>query len=98
MYSIGFAIAVSVTFDAGIVISQDVEEGTYIEEGTSVSFVVSLGTEPTPTPEDKGNNGDGNDDGNNNQEDDEDGNYTPDPIDESVDNDPEDPENGGSDD
>lgn len=89
-------------FDAGIVISQNVEEGTYIEEGTSVSFVVSLGTEPTPTPEDKGNNGDGNDDGNddgnNNQEDDEDGNYTPDPIDESVDNDPEDPENGGSDD
>ncbi|MBP5555060.1 MAG: PASTA domain-containing protein, partial [Lachnospiraceae bacterium] len=53
-------------FDAGIVISQEIEEDTLIEEGSSVSFVVSLGPEPTPTPEptpiDDDNGNGGNDD------------------------------------
>ena len=37
-------------FDAGLVIHQDVEAGELIEEGDSVDFVVSLGSEPTATP------------------------------------------------
>lgn len=82
-------------FDAGIVISQDVEEGTYIEEGTSVSYVVSLGPEPAPTPEDTGNNGD---DGENGENDGDNVEVTAAPTEEPVENDPEDPENGsGSD-
>ena len=58
------------SFDAGIVISQEIEEETLIEEGTSVSFVVSLGSEPVITPEptqepDNGNNGGGENGGGN---------------------------------
>ena len=91
-------------FDKGIVISQEIEDGTMIEEGTSVDFVVSLGPEPVVTPEDNGNNGEGNDGGDDNGGDNDGGDNggdvietTPEPTAEPVDNDPEDPENGGSD-
>ena len=37
------------SFDKGIVISQDVLAGSQAEEGSMVSFVVSLGSEPVVT-------------------------------------------------
>ena len=91
-------------FDAGRVISQDPEEGTLIEEGKSVDFVVSLGAEPVVTPEDNGENNEGGNDGGNNEGGNDGGNdggdidTTPEPTSEPGGNDPEDPENGGSDD
>ena len=60
-----------VTFDysdeykAGIVISQEVEDGTLIEEGTEVSFVVSLGPEPVEENNNQENNNQGNNEDNN---------------------------------
>jgi serine/threonine-protein kinase len=39
------------SFDEGVIISQTVEAGTQVEEGAVIEFVVSLGSEPTPTPE-----------------------------------------------
>ena len=38
-------------FDAGLVISQDVEAGSQVEEGSEIGFVVSLGPEVVTTPE-----------------------------------------------
>ena len=38
-------------FDAGLVISQDVEAGSQVEEGSEIGFVVSLGPEIVTTPE-----------------------------------------------
>ena len=38
-------------FDAGLVISQDVDPGSQVEEGSEIGFVVSLGPEITATPE-----------------------------------------------
>jgi len=45
-------------FDAGLVISQEYESGTMIEEGTSVKLVVSLGSEPETGGEGDDNNTD----------------------------------------
>ncbi len=38
-------------FDIGLVIEQSVEPGIMIEEGTEIDLVISLGEEPTPTPD-----------------------------------------------
>ncbi|MBO4421497.1 MAG: PASTA domain-containing protein, partial [Lachnospiraceae bacterium] len=37
------------SFDKGIVMSQDVAAGSQVEEGSTINFVVSLGSEPVVT-------------------------------------------------